>query len=306
MMKKCLLTALAVLMTSTGLSAQIEAGPHRPGNVPAGYVVTPFGYFHPSCVQSIAEDEALLANGQVQHSDGSVTGKTTCSYPRYAPDGTPKVTTAKQQVPEVSGWIESESVTAPTNKSFSALYASSRVPSQPRAQDGQVLFFFPGFEDISNVESILQPVITWSAGQWTVSNWNCCLSGITTQSKPVNISPGDEIVSSITENCRPGTLSCATWNIFSLDTHTGKSTTLAKTPSEGQVFNWAFGGALEPYYVVNCDDYPRDGHESYQVIVFDERFIPIEPKWTVSVNTTATPQCGYKVDAKPFEVTLDY
>ena len=99
---------------------------------------------------------------------------------------------------------------------------------------------------------------------------------------------------------------CATWNIFSLDARTGKSTTLAKTPSDGQVFNWAFGGALEPYYVVNCDDYPRDGHEAYKVIVFDERFIPIDPKWSVSVGTTATPQCGYKVDAKPFEVTLDY
>jgi hypothetical protein len=305
-MKKCLLTALAVLATSTGLSAQIEAGPHRPGNVPAGYVVTPFGYFHPSCVQSIAEGETLLANGQVQHSDGSVTGKTTCNYPRYAPDGTPKVATAKQQVPEVSGWIESASVTAPANKSFSALFASSTVPSQPQGQDGQVLFFFPGFEDISNVESILQPVITWSAGQWTVSNWNCCLSDITTQSTPVNVTPGDVIVSSITENCRLGTLSCATWNIFSLDTHTGKSTTLAKTPSEGQVFNWAFGGVLEPYYVVNCDDYPSDRHQTYQVIVFDERFIPTDPKWSVSVNTTQTPQCGYNVNAEPFQITLDF
>ena len=132
------------------------------------------------------------------------------------------------------------------------------------------------------------------------------LSGITVESTPVNISPGDEIVSSITENCRPGTLSCATWNIFSLDTRTGKSTTLAKTPSDGQVFNWAFGGALEPYYVVNCEDYPRDGHEIYQVIVFDERFLPIDPKWSLSVGTTATPQCGYKIDAKPFDVTLDY
>jgi hypothetical protein len=305
-MKKCLLTALAVLATSTGLSAQIEAGAHRPGNVPAGYVVTPFGYFHPSCVQTIAEDDALLANGQVQHSDGSVTGKVSCDYPRYAPNGTPKVTGVKQQVPEISGWIESASVTAPANKSFSALYATARVPSQPRSQDGQVLFFFPGFEDISNVESILQPVITWAGGQWTVSNWNCCLSGITVQSTPVNINPGDEIVSSITENCRPGTLSCATWNIFSLDTRTGKSTTLAKTPSDGQVFNWAFGGALEPYYVVSCDDYPRDGHEMYQVIVFDERFLPIDPKWSLSVGTTATPQCGYKIDAKPFDATLDY
>jgi hypothetical protein len=195
-------------------------------------------------VQSIAEDDALLPNGRVQHSDGTITGKTTCDYPRYAPDGTPKVTATRQQAPEVSGWIESASVTAPANKSFSALYATARVPSQPRREDGQILYFFPGFEDISNVASIVQPVITWAGGQWTVSNWNCCLSGITVQSTPVNISPGDEIVSSITENCRPGTLSCATWNIFSLDTRTGKSTTLAKTPSDGQVFNWAFGGAL--------------------------------------------------------------
>jgi hypothetical protein len=54
---------LAVLATSTGLSAQMEAGPRRPVNVPAEYVVTPFGYFHPSCVQSIAKDDALLPNG---------------------------------------------------------------------------------------------------------------------------------------------------------------------------------------------------------------------------------------------------
>jgi hypothetical protein len=305
-MYKYSLTALLVLATSTGLSAQIEAGPHRPGNVPAGYVVTPFGYFHPSCVQKIAEEDELQANGQVQHRDGSITGNTTCNYPRYAPDGTPKVTTAKQQAPEISGWIESASVTAPANRSFSALYAASTVPSQPKAQDGQVLFLFPGFEDINNTESILQPVITWADGQWTVSNWNCCLSGITTQSTPIDVRPGDEIVSSITENCRPGTLSCATWNIFSLDTRTRKSTTLAKTPSDGQVFNWAFGGALEPYYVVNCDDYPKDGHETYRIMVFDERFIPIDPKWVLSVGTTQTPQCGYKINARPFDVTLDY
>jgi hypothetical protein len=36
-MKKYLLTALAVLATSTGLSAQIEAASRRPLNVPAGY-----------------------------------------------------------------------------------------------------------------------------------------------------------------------------------------------------------------------------------------------------------------------------
>jgi hypothetical protein len=144
------------------------------------------------------------------------------------------------------------------------------------------------------------------ADQWTVSNWNCRLSGITTQSTPASVSPGDEIVSSITENCRPGTLSCASWTIFSLDTHNGNSTTLLNTPSEGQVFNWAFGGALEPYFVVSCDDFPKDRHETYQVVVFDERFLPIDPKWSVSWSTTDTPRCGYQVDAKPFKVSLDF
>jgi hypothetical protein len=294
-MNKFALTALAVLATSTTLLAQMEAGPNRPGNVPAGYVITPFGYFHPSCVQSIAEGEALLANGQVQHSDGSVSGKINCNYQRYSADGTPGVATQNQPNPELSGWVENANFTAPPNDSFSALFARSRVPSQPRAQDGQVLFLFPGLEDINNVQSILQPVITWSAGLWTVSNWNCCLSGITTQSTPMEVRPGDEIVSSITGDCLPEKRPCASWNIFSLDTRNGNSTTLAKTPSDGQVFNWAFGGVLEPYYVVSCDDYPRDLHETYQVIVFDERFVPIlDPKWTVSGNTTGTPSAVIK------------
>jgi hypothetical protein len=33
------------------------AGPNRPANVPDGYVITPVGYFHPSCVQSLAKGE---------------------------------------------------------------------------------------------------------------------------------------------------------------------------------------------------------------------------------------------------------
>ena len=305
-MNTCLLTALLVFATSTGLSAQIEAGSHRPGNVPAEYVVTPFGYFHPSCVQSIGEGEALLANGQVRHSDGSVTGATSCDYPRYAPDGSPKTATAKMQVPEISGWLENANFVAAANHSFSGLFAEYAVPQQPIGRDGQILFFFPGLEDINGTESILQPVLTWATGQWTVSNWNCCLSDITVQSTPVNVSPGDVIYSSITEDCPPGTLSCATWTIYSIDTHTARNTTLATTPSQGQVFNWAFGGVVEPYYVINCDDYPKNGGESYQVIVFDENANTLEPTWSVAGNTTGTPQCGYNVLTKPLEVSLEF
>jgi hypothetical protein len=324
LVKKCLLTAFAVLIvlpiSTSLLSAQITAakslntplvaGPNRPGNIPQGYVITPFGYFHPSCVQSIAEGETLLADGRVQHVDGTVEGNiAVCNYLRYKPDGSPMAgATAKQQTPEVIGWIDDASITpSSANESYGGMVATWVVPPQPRGQDGQVLFFFPGLEDINNVESILQPVLAWAGGQWTIANWNCCLNNITTESTQVDVRPGDEIVGSITENCRPGTLSCATWNVFSKDLATGKSTTLSHTPSEGQVFNWAFGGVLEPYYVVACDDYPPDHHETFQVLLLDKYLRPVsDAKWTESSNTTQTPQCNYGVKATPYAVELYY
>ena len=58
------------------------AGPDRPANVPDGYVITPFGYFHPSCVQSLAKGERLMADGRLQHANGSVQEKAgVCNYP---------------------------------------------------------------------------------------------------------------------------------------------------------------------------------------------------------------------------------
>lgn len=97
------------------------------------------------------------------------------------------------------------------------------------------LIFFPGFEDINNTESILQPVLGWYQGQWTVASWNCCLNGIATSSPAVDVSAADEIYGSITSTCPAGTLCCAAWNVLTLDMPTGESTTLSDTPSEGQI-----------------------------------------------------------------------
>ena len=86
-------------------------------------------------------------------------------------------------------------------------------------------------------------------------------------------------------------------NVLSLDSSTGESTTLSNTPSEGQVLNWAFGGVLEPYYIVACDDFPPDRRTVFDnVTVFDENLHPIaDPKWSETFNSTVQPQCGYGV-----------
>ena len=291
------------------LNVHPAAGPNRPPNVPDGYVITPFGYFHASCVQSLAKGERLLADGRLQHADGNIEPNVAvCNYPHYTRGGIP-LTAETNNAPEINGWIESASITTGSaTKSYGALIAVWTVPPQPSANDGQVLYFFPGFEDINSTQSILQPVLQWNQGQWSVASWNCCLNGIATNSSGVGVASGDRIYGSITSSCPPATLSCATWNVLSLDLSTGESTTLSSTPSEGQVFNWAFGGVLEPYYVIRCDDYPPNRQLSFdEITVFNQALHPIsDPKWSGSFNSTATPQCGYAVKETPHEVTLDY
>lgn len=306
-MKTCLLTALAVLATSTIL-AQVPAGHNRPGNVPEGYVITPFGYFHPSCVQSIKEGEMLLANGAIKHVDGSLTGGTTCAYPRFTPKGAPKQTDVPTPgtTPTVSGWVESASITAPTNKSFSVVANTNKVPPNPANDEGQTLFFFPGLEDVNDATtSILQPVLEYNNHAWTMTNWNCCITGVATNSTPITTASGHNIISTTTQNCGANTLSCATWNILSIDAQTRKSTTLAKTPSKGQVFNWAFGGVTEVYGVNTCSDFPATS-EVYTTLVFDENFRLTNPKWVTSTNTTDTPNCFYSVKTNGDNITLSY
>jgi hypothetical protein len=298
------------------------AGPGRPGNVPEGYRITPLGYFHPSCVQSLTKGERLLADGRVQQADGSIQGKAlTCMYPHYTRTGivinassaktgaSQSSNTQTNPTPELSGWLESASVVAgSSSKSYGALIATWTVPAQPSTDDGQVLFFFPGLEDINDTQSILQPVLQWSHGQWGIASWNCCMNGVIAESPVVNVSSGDRIYGSITSTCPQGTLSCATWNVLSLDLSTGESTTLGDTPSEGQIFNWAFGGVLEPYYVVTCDDLPKDRRISFDdITIFDENLQVVRNvDWSEAGNTEATPQCGYKVKAMQDKVTLEY
>lgn len=312
-------TPPAEAQSSDSGHAMPAAGPNRPASVPDGYVVTPFGYFHASCVQSLAKGERLLPDHRIQHADGSVDDSAAvCTYPHYSASGkllhatpanqsgTASLAKTPSTSPEISGWIESASIA--DNTSYASLNARWTVPPVPRGNDGQVLFYFPGLEDINNTQSILQPVLTFAAAQWYLQSWNCCLSGIAVNSPAVNVSPGDRIYGSVTNTCGTGALSCAAWNVLSLDMTTGESTELTDTPSDGQVFNWAFGGVLEPYYVVSCDDFPPDGEMSFDnVTVFNESLRPVHnAKWVTAVNTTDTPQCSFDVKSNPKKITMSY
>jgi hypothetical protein len=293
--------------------AQRPAGPNRPSAVPAGYVITPFGYFHPSCVRGIASGETVLADGRVQHMDGTVDAiAPVCSHPHYTARGE-VVTGDNSRVDPltiVHSWIEDGSTT--TSTSYGKLNATWLVPSAPTTFDGQTVYLFPGLVDYNTDETIIQPVLGWNSffGEvWSVASWNCCPSGTTQYSSPLQVSTGDTIYGLIKSTCKAGTESCSKWNITTKDKTTRKSTTLGKTPSEGQAFNWAQSGALEVYEIVQCSDYPPNDATTFsKVALYDYNFDKISnPGWAITdYYEGLNPQCNYGGQVTATAVTLDY
>jgi hypothetical protein len=295
--------------------AQAPAGPHRPATVPAGYVVTPFGYSHPSCVKQLAEgDTQQLDRGIIQHADRSIESIQPCSYPRYTAKGE---VIAKRETTDVASGIEPPSIShsyiefaeAFTSTSYGELAAEWNVPPAPTSNDGQTVYFFPGMQDDGNTITIIQPVLGWQNGAWTIASWNCCYNNVSLYSTPQTVYPGNAIEGLISSTCAAGTISCPTWNITTSVVNTSTSTQLANTSSYGQTFNWALGGALEVYDIAQCSDYPPNGSLTFfYEELYDNSFNPIaNPGWSV-VNAASgeTPQCNYGAQASGDEVTVDY
>ncbi len=293
------------------------AGSNRPAEVPASYVITPVGYFHPSCVFELAEGATLLPDGRVQHANGAVDAKLpACAYPHYTPKGLLAGTNPVGLVgrsPAINGWLEYYGAT--TSTSYGELSATWTVPPAPTTFESQTLFFFPGFQDTTDSLSIVQPVLQFgpsSAGggaYWAISSWNCCMTGTVWHSGLKKVSVGDTILGTITPTCKQlGQDYCATWKIVTEDVTTAKKTILTKTPADGQIWNWGFGAVAEVYGVKQCTDFPANQGLLFTAQLYDENKNPISnPGWVASpAGSGVTPQCSYGLTATGADLTLEY
>jgi len=316
----CLAVAGTLFLFTSGVGAQVAGNfPSlftRPANVPQEFVITPFCYFHPSCVQMVAEGNTLLADGRVAHRNGIIDTAPLCSYPHYTRTGklVPTDATKLKEINplEISGWLES--VSATTTASYGAITATWVVPPAPPSNDGQLLYFFPGFEDINNVISIVQPVMQWGVGYagggayWLVSSWNCCINGTTWYSSLLNVNVGDKIQGTILPACKPMRADCPTWNVVSADLTTGKKTTLSQTPADGQVWNWAFGAVSEDYGVLQCSDFPNNRGLTFTVKLYDQNGkVVTNPPWQATQwISNPTPKCAYGTKITPTNESVGY
>jgi hypothetical protein len=282
-------------------SAAIVARPTQlPPGVPAGFVATPVGFFHPSCLVHVNSNEAVGADATIRASTGHVRATSTCQYAHFDNAGKPSVATVlaasaaagvnavgeaaaavnavgeagagADTIPvikpltaksDVEGWSLADYSTF--NAGVSKLSTSWVVPPTP-AQAGQVLFFFPGTETLDGKDggTILQPVLAYENAQWFVQSWNCCEGGGNAEyGDSVPVSPGDTILGTNTgTNCNASTGICNNWHIETKDQRTGQASEF-DTLSFGHPHQWIFGGVLEVYSLTSCDQVPTTGSLTY-------------------------------------------
>ncbi|GLQ92522.1 hypothetical protein GCM10007901_14730 [Dyella acidisoli] len=296
--------------TPKGVS-EFEAS-QRPQGVPTDYVVTPNGFFSPSCVQRVEEGETLHADGSIEAANGVVRKPALCTQAHYRfdgsrvePNGSFSLPPIQARQPTINGWVEDANYSSSVN--IGKIVATWKVPSTPTNQSGQTDYFFPGLEQLPTVESILQPVLGYGAFSgtvWTLSSWNCCVSGTTYYSGPINVKAGDTILG--TTQCKAAN-SCSTWTITSKDVTTNTSTTLTTKPYGNLL--WVFGGVMEVYGVSSCNQLPASSPLTYSSIaVYNTAFTKISnTPWGADYPVGSTsPQCSYNVSTTSSSVTLRY
>ena len=285
----------------------------RPQGIPTDYVVTPNGFFSPSCVQRVEEGETLHADGSIEAANGTVRTPAACTQAHFRFDGTrvepngsfamPPIEAVRK--PTINGWVEDANYSSSVN--IGKIVATWKVPKTPTNQSGQTDYFFPGLEQLPTVESILQPVLGYDAFSgtvWTLSSWNCCVSGTTYYSGPINVNAGDTILG--TTQCKAAN-NCGTWTITSKDVTKNTSTTLTTNPYGNLL--WVFGGVMEVYGVSSCNELPASSPLTYSSIaVYNTAFTKItNTPWGADYPVGSTsPQCSYNVSTTSTSVTLRY
>jgi hypothetical protein len=301
-------TAAATAATLTTVGSVDAAA--RPAGVPANYVVTPNGLFHPSCVVAMTQGDRLSHEGAVLHADGRVAREASaCQHPRFVMhEGAAVAVPPQAQQPLFSGWIAASDSNANVTPPASKMVGNYVVPNGPTTNVGQVLYYFPGLEDGQNVITILQPVLAWngfSDSKWTVTNWNCCKSGTTFHGSTIAAATGDKIKTSMQGSGCSGD-SCPNWRIVSTNNSSGQSTTF-DTQSYGQRFTWYFGGAKEAYFVTQCTHFPSNGSIKFSGLhVYDMSGADSTPSnWSNFVSGGA-PLCNYVVSTTPHKTTIKF
>jgi len=288
----------------------------RPANVPADYVTTPYGYFHPSCIVEVQPNETVNSDGTIVDDVGNTRTTSACARPRFDPAGNDisagQAGASFQAQPAAStatsvfhGWLGDYN--ASNMGALSYISATWEVPPAPAAGNkGQTVYYFNGLQGLPTTESILQPVLAYSNGHWSATSWNCCKQGTTVTGNTIAVNTGDVIAGTVMgTNCNSAGL-CRNWVVQTLDQTTGAVSTL-NTASWGVPLNWAFGAVQELYGFTSCNDLPASGSITFNNQIYTTTSgANARPSWNWAAPPSSAPRCGYSATNGETTLTLRF
>jgi len=201
------------------------------GEIPPGYMATPAGLYHMSCVHEIPERATLTRENVVHLSNGKSYGLPECQYPAFTSlpgRANPPAGPLSQEStnPTVDGYVE-YTRTQNVTSVFRRIVADWTVPAAPAAgpqfPNGKVYFTFPGLVDtVQGV--ILQPVLQYGVANyspapgfgvvafgghyWQLASWQCGSTTTCAHSPAVQVNVGDAIHGDVAAtNCANGSCS---------------------------------------------------------------------------------------------------
>lgn len=284
---------VAGVVSSAGKAQQAGvASDGRPPAVPAEFLATPRGWFHPSCVVEIRDDEYLDAEDNIIDANGVARPLSRCLHPHYDKYGN------QNHAPTANGWDGDVQAQPGAGSWISALWS---VPNNPTNVGSQVVYFFPGLEPLTDAFGgfILQPVLGWNhintGPGWTIASWNCCRQQNALHSPLVPVNAGNNLYGYVWgTGCNAATGVCTGWQVFA--SVAGGAQTTLNTDAYGDVMNSDFSGVLESYNINTCDQYPPNQTITYSsVVVHDINGNTIQPTWQGAL-IGQIPSCSVNVN----------
>jgi len=276
------------------------------------YRRTPYGWMHPDCVHVVPSGSHLeeLSTGrlEVHYPNGMRTELPTCKFPYVIGDKgeRPSPLPATAPAPNVGhGWQAYTTFQYP--KGMNTFLGTFSIPNKP-AQEPDILYIFTGLQNINWIPEpsnpppsqpfdIIQPVLEYTEGSWSVASWYVTLEQGVVESTPMPVSPGQSIFGNMTKLSSDGT-----WYIGSTIAGTTKTTqvTIKKHILISQP--WAYT-ALEVYGVSSCKQYPTNSINFTAMAITDNTNKPLSPQWVAHVGQE--PACKEQaVINSPSSVTI--
>lgn len=263
-----------------------------------GYVLTPVGWFHRSCVHEIPSGASRVGN-VVTLPSGASYQIPKCQYPAY-PNALARAMSRHTDLPADTNYVEYANYTPSIAEQFRHLSASLIVPSGPDTTyaSKEIYYTFPGLSSHTSPSYILQPVLSWGnngiygGDYWSLSSWHCSFTiSQCTHSTPIYPSVGDSLYGTMDASSCTGVM--CQWTVTAEDVTKGTSTTRTWADSD-KYFN-AVGGAVETHHgFTSCSDFPTQPMVYTGISISDVNGA-VTPVWTRQYGRTSSPDCAFKI-----------